>query len=151
MRMPGPPQPPRRAAGAHAGLYTTAASAATYAALLDAARDWLTGGVSVALDASFRHAADRAAAVALADGLGVPWLAVECQAASDTTRARLAARAADPAAVSDADWAVYQQLAAEWEPWTDLPAARRIVVETGGPLDATIAAVLAAVRGLPQT
>jgi uncharacterized protein len=138
----------RRAAGDHAGLYTAAASAATYAALLDAARDWLTRGVSVALDASFRHAADRAAAVALADELGVPWLAVECQAATDTTRARLAARAADPAAVSDADWAVYQQLATEWEPWTDLPAARRLVVDTSGALDATVAAVLAAVRGL---
>ena len=111
----------RPADGDQAGLYAPAASAATYGALLDAARDWLTRGVSVALDASFRHAADRAAAVALADGLGVPWLAVECQAAADTTRARLAARAADPAAVSDADWAVHQQLAAEWEPWTELP------------------------------
>jgi predicted kinase len=73
---------------------------------------------------------------------------VECQATTDTTRARLAARAADPAAVSDADWAVYQQLATEWEPWTDLPAARRLVVDTSGALDATVAAVLAAVRGL---
>jgi hypothetical protein len=140
----------RGAADDHAGLYTPAASAATYGALLDAARDWLRRGVSVALDASFRHAADRAAAVALAEGLGVPWLAVECQAAVDTTRARLAARAADPMAVSDADWAVHQQLAAEWEPWTELPAARHLVVDTGGSLDATVAAVLAAVRGLRQ-
>src|SRR5581483_8682339 len=43
----------RGAAGYGAGLYTAAATDATYAALLDAAREWLARGVSVALDASF--------------------------------------------------------------------------------------------------
>jgi uncharacterized protein len=147
-RLAGLPPTARRRAGHEEGLYTTAASAATYQGLLAEARDWLTRGVSVALDASFRHTADRAAAVALADALGVPWLSVECQADARTTRARLTTRATDPTAVSDADWAVHQQLAAEWEPWTDLPAARRLVVDTGGTVEATVAAVLAAVRSL---
>src|SRR5207253_1556851 len=78
---------------------------ATSAALCDAARGWLARGVSVALDASFRRAEHRAAAVALAESLGVPWLAVECACAPATARTRLAARAHDPGAVSDADWA----------------------------------------------
>jgi predicted kinase len=86
--------------------------------------------------------------VALAEGLGVPWLAVECACAPATARARLAARAHDAAAVSDADWTVYQQLAAEWEPWDELPPARRRRVDTGRSLDAAVRAVLGAAGGL---
>ncbi|HLH22488.1 MAG TPA: AAA family ATPase [Chloroflexota bacterium] len=138
----------RQGARPGAGLYTAATTDATYAALLDAARGWLERGVSVALDASFRRADHRAAAVALAARLGVPWLAVECVCAPDTARARLAARAHDVQAVSDADWAVYQQLAAEWEPWEELPAGRHRRVDTGRGLDAAVEAVLAAVRTL---
>jgi aminoglycoside phosphotransferase family enzyme/predicted kinase len=138
----------RRAASPGAGLYTAAVTDATYAALLDAARHWLERGVSVALDASFRRADQRAAAVALAEALGVPWLAVECVCPPATARARLAARAHDASAVSDADWAVYQQLAAEWEPWAEIPAARYRSVNTGRALDAAVAAVLEGTRAL---
>jgi len=138
----------RRASAPNQDIYTPAASAATYAALLAEARDWLARGVSVALDASYRHAADRAAVLALADELGVPWLAVECRAEPAVTRARLAARAADPSAVSDADWRIYKQLAAEWEPWDEMPADHYLLVDTGSSLDTAIAAVLTAARGL---
>ena len=138
----------RRAAAPGAGLYSAAATEATYAALLDAARSWLRRGVSVALDASFRRADHRAAAVALAESLGVPWLAVECGCDPGTARARLAARAHDANAVSDADWAVYQQLAVEWEPWRELPAARYRRVNTGRALDTAVAAVLAGIQAL---
>ncbi len=137
-----------RPAGFGAGLYAPAATAATYAALGEAARHWLEQGVSVALDASFRRADHRAAAVAVAEALGVPWLAVECTCAPDVARSRLAARAREAATVSDADWAVYQQLAAEWEPWNELPAARHCRVDTARSLGATVARVLAAVRAL---
>ena len=51
-------------------------------------------------------------------------------------------------AVSDADWDIYQQLAVEWEPWEEIPGARRVVVDTGAPLDTAIDAVLAAARVL---
>jgi aminoglycoside phosphotransferase family enzyme/predicted kinase len=138
----------RRAAGPGEGLYTAAANEATYAALLAEAEDWLQRGVSVALDASFRRAADRAGVAALAARLGVPWLAVECVSAPETARARLAARAHDAGAVSDADWAIREQLTAEWEPWDELPAARRLRLDTGGALEAAVAAVLAAAGGL---
>jgi uncharacterized protein len=138
----------RAGADSAARLYTSAATEATYAALLDAARHWLERGVSVALDASFRRADHRAAAVRLAEARSVPWLAVECTCAPATARARLAARARDDRAVSDADWAVYQQLATEWEPWAELPAARHRRVDTGRRLDAAVAVVLAAVRQL---
>ena len=111
----------RRAAAYGEELYSADATAATYTALLDTAREWLTRGVSVALDASFRQAGHRAQAIALAESLGVPWLAIECVCPPAATRTRLAARARDATAVSDADWAVHQQIAAEWEPWSTLP------------------------------
>jgi predicted kinase len=73
---------------------------------------------------------------------------VECACAPAIARARLAARARDTRAVSDADWAVYQQLATEWEPWRELPAARYRRVNTGRGLDAAVEAVLAGARSL---
>jgi aminoglycoside phosphotransferase family enzyme/predicted kinase len=138
----------RRAAPYGEGLYAPAATEATYAALAEEARQWLEQGVSVVLDATFRRAAYRAQAVAVAEALRVPWLAIECVCAPAVARARLAARAQEAAAVSDADWAVYEQLAREWEPWTELPAARRYVVDTGGALEGAVAAVLAVVGTL---
>jgi aminoglycoside phosphotransferase family enzyme/predicted kinase len=140
----------RGGAGYGAGLYGPAATEATYAALVDAARAWLGRGVSVALDASFRQAAHRARAVAMAEALGVPWLAVECVCAPDVARARLAARARHATAVSDADRAIYTQLAREWEPWTELPAAHHRVVDTARGLETAVGAVLAAVSDLSQ-
>jgi predicted kinase len=138
----------RRSAAYGADLYTADATEATYAALVDAAREWLTQGVSVALDASFRQASHRAQAIALADSLGVPWLAIECVCPAAATRARLAARAQDATAVSDADWAVHQQIAAEWEPWSTLPAAHYLEVDTTEPRERLIATVLARAAAL---
>jgi predicted kinase len=140
----------RGGTGHGSGLYGPAATEATYAALVDTAREWLGRGMSVALDASFRQAGHRARAVAMAEALGVPWLAVECVCAPDVARARLAARARDATAVSDADWAVYAQLAREWEPWTELPPARHRVVDTARGLEAAVGAVLAAASDLRQ-
>jgi aminoglycoside phosphotransferase family enzyme/predicted kinase len=140
----------RGPAGYGAGLYTTRATDATYEALLDAARTWLERGVSVALDASFRRADHRRAAVAFAKALDVPWLAVECVCAPETARARLDARAADTRAASDADWSIYQRLAAEWEPWVEVRRERYRRVDTARSLDAAVAAVLGAVRRLPR-
>lgn len=143
--------PTTRATTDHgAGLYTASATEHTYAALVAAARGWLARGVSVALDASFRRADHRAQAITAAEALGVPWLAVECVCPPDVARARLAARTHDPAAVSDADWRVYQQLAAEWEPWTELPPARHHVVSTADDLDTASAAILAAASAHPR-
>ncbi len=127
-----------------AGLYSAAATEATYAALLAEARAWLARGYPVALDATFRHAAHRAQAVALAEACGVPWLAVECVCPPAVARGRLAARDTAAETVSDADWAVYEQLAAAWEPWTELAPARHLVVDTAEPLEQSVAAVLTA-------
>jgi aminoglycoside phosphotransferase family enzyme/predicted kinase len=141
----------RGSTGYGAGLYSAAATDATYAALLGAARHWLQRGVSVALDASFRRADHRQAVVALAEAVGVPWLAVECVCAPETARARLGARAHDTRAVSDADWSIYQRLAAEWEPWEELGRQHYRRVDTGRSLDSAVAPVLTAVRGLARS
>jgi predicted kinase len=74
---------------------------------------------------------------------------VECRVPVETARARLTDRATDPAAVSDADWTIYQQLRAAWEPWSELPSARHQIADTSRPIDDTVAAVLAAARQLP--
>ena len=133
---------------ARAALYAPDATAATYQAVLDAARDWLARGFSVVLDGTYRRAADRRAVVALATTQGVPWLAVECRCPPQVARERLAARAATPYEVSDADWAVYEQQVREWEPWTELPAGHYLVVDTTEPLASSVRRGLQAVAAL---
>lgn len=133
---------------ARAALYAPDATAATYQAVLDAARDWLVRGFSVVLDGTYRRAADRRAIMALAAARGVPWLAVECRCPPQVARERLAARGETPHEVSDADWAVYEQQAREWEPWTEVPPGRHLVVDTTAALETSVRRVLQAIVAL---
>ena len=123
-------------------LYAPQSTAATYAALLEEARGWLERGVSVVLDGTYRRAADRRAAAALASAHGVPWLAIECHCPATVARERLAARAEAPGEASDADWTIYEQQAREWEPWAEIPPERYLAVDTTQPLESSVGHVL---------
>jgi predicted kinase len=64
------------------------------------------------VDATFLEERRRRVFFDAARGLGVPGLFLICDAPPDVVRSRLAARRGD---VSDADWAVYQQVRERWE------------------------------------
>ncbi|HEV2457283.1 MAG TPA: AAA family ATPase, partial [Ktedonobacterales bacterium] len=85
-----PSQPQPDAFGA--GIYHSAWTARTYAALCDEARSVLRQGRSVLLDATWIRRADRQAAVRVAAAAGVPCVYLECTCAREVALARLAAR-----------------------------------------------------------
>jgi aminoglycoside phosphotransferase family enzyme/predicted kinase len=95
--------PTARHTGAYnTGIYRPQMTSRTYATLHRRAGRWLRHGQSVVLDASYGNPAERVAAQRLARRTGVPLVVFVCEADEATIRQRLAARASDAAAVSDA-------------------------------------------------
>ena len=93
----------RRYEGFGQGRYDDAHTARTYDALLGPARSLLAQGQSVVLDASFKTAAQRLPALALAQELGAAFFVVECRLAEALLRERLQSREAADASVPRKD------------------------------------------------
>ena len=90
------------------GIYSEATTKQTYEEMRRRAREHLAAGRAVVLDATHGRAADRAAALALAEEEGVPALIVELRLGDEATLARIEARRFNWLATSDADDAVYR-------------------------------------------
>jgi uncharacterized protein len=100
----------------HAGLYSSAANAATHECLRGAATSVLQGGVSAILDATFLQAEPRRQASALAQQLGVRWVILDFHAGTDALRRRILARASRGDDASEAGLAVLDDQIAHEEP-----------------------------------
>ena len=94
----------------------------------------------VVVDATFRYAADREAFAAGAGAAAENAQWIECQAPVDVIERRATARSSRPDRVSDADAAIATRQLAEWEPLTEVPASRRIVVATDRSPEASVLA-----------
>lgn len=110
-------------------LYTAEATRATYERLFALARAALQAGLPVILDAAFLRRDERAAALALARSLGVPFSIVACEAPLAVLRERLLARRGD---ASEADPAVLERLRAAAEPLDRDEAAFLAAAEPAG-------------------
>ena len=119
------------------GIYSTSHDDQTYDLLLSEAATALKNNQSAVLDASFRKAEHRKAAVAAGAQAGADVWLIECTAAEDVVRERLERRAKDETAVSDATWPVYVEQKARWEPVAELTSSRHIVLDTGNGTDAS--------------
>lgn len=93
-------------------LYAPASTRATYAECWRRAETLLVQGKRVMVDANFREEAQRLQFLDGAERLGVPALFLWCRVRPEVARRRLQARKGD---VSDADWAIYKQLARSWQ------------------------------------
>ena len=118
--------------------YTPSERAAVYDEVFHRACKALDGGRSVVLDGTFQRRADRERAVEVAAETGATLgvIAVDCD--ESTVRDRIAARKND---ASDADFAVYREIRAEYDP-IRLPHA---TVDNAGGRAATEAQVAALV------
>lgn len=108
-------------------LYSPVRTDRTYAECLRRATARLVAGGRVIVDATFRDDRRRVEFLAAATGLGVPGVLLICEAPPEVAKARLAARRGD---ASDADWAVYQRAAAEWD--CPSPGVRRVAHAVNG-------------------
>ncbi len=100
------------AASGGGDIYTPDWTERTYAECLRRAEALLFEGRRVIVDATFREDRRRERFLTAAKDLGVPGLLLVCEAPPEVVRQRLAARKGD---ASDADWAVYEKLADEWQ------------------------------------
>jgi aminoglycoside phosphotransferase family enzyme/predicted kinase len=99
-----------------AGLYSAAATQRTYSTLADLARQALSRGDSVILDASFAKYSERQRMTALAQELKARCCVVECWAPEAALRARLRARERSPTSISDAREEILSQFQRDYEP-----------------------------------
>ncbi|GAB6063691.1 bifunctional aminoglycoside phosphotransferase/ATP-binding protein [Deferrisoma palaeochoriense] len=103
----------RAPAGYGQGIYTPEWTERTYAEVFRRAEGALFEGRRVIVDATLREARWRRALGETARAWGVRWGILLCQASEAEVRRRLSRPRKGP---SDADWGVYRQARARWEP-----------------------------------
>lgn len=122
-------------AGVVGGIYTSEASARTYAELHARARTVLDAGLPVLVDATFLRGTQRAAFIQLARELHVPCRILAFDAPGEVLRERLRRRAAAGGDASEATVEVLARQLAEREPFTQAECALVIRVDTTEPVD----------------
>jgi len=134
----------RKAAAAfEQGIYTTEWNRRTYAACLERAEDLLFRGRRVVVEATFREEENRRAFLDAARTWGAPGLFFLCEAHPDEVFSRLSR---PRRGVSDADWCVYQGLAARWETVGEKTIGTTRRIDTSGPPQETLETALRALR-----
>jgi aminoglycoside phosphotransferase family enzyme len=123
------------------GIYTPQASRLAYGRMLLEAQEKLKSGCSVILDATFADPDRRDDARAMARDEDVNLVFVECRAPRDELEKRLASRASE-GGTSDARLEHLDAFVARFAAWKDSNRICRITVDTSGPVEDTLAAVL---------
>ena len=118
----------------HQGIYTPEMTRKTYDALLGHAKQELTSGSSVVLDASYSTRSERDLVCQSASECGSRLFFILCQCDEEETQLRLEKRRRDPLAVSDANWEIYQKQVQHFEYPDELPAHAFIVIDTKYPV-----------------
>ena len=121
------------------GIYSTSATADTYGELLARAEVALGMGETVVLDASWGEQRWRELARGVATRTHTELFELRCAVGPDVAAERIRARAAAGADPSDATPAIAAAMAATAERWPEA-----VTIDTGGPVDATVAAALGA-------
>lgn len=122
-------------------------SATLYPLVLRRAEEAVAAGATVVVDGTFRSSEMRGAARELADRLGVPFRFIECRASVEVCHSRLRAR---ERARGDSGWLdMFEAFLELWEPPEELPETEHLRIDTNGPLEASLAALLAAL-GRPE-
>jgi predicted kinase len=121
------------------GLYAKAFTGKTYQALLDRAAGELSRGRSVVLDGSYRCRADRLAVRDLAENYGARALFILCSCPEVELKKRLRQREADPKAVSDGNWQIYQKQKEIFEEPAELRPEELATLVTLAPVDVLVA------------
>ena len=123
------------------GIYSPEFTEKTYEAMFQQAKQFISSGEPVILDATFGTRKQRSSAYELAKYLDADFLLVECRLDEEGIIARLKYRQAEGISTSDADAAVYENEKKVFEPVVELPAKEHIAVDAALPLDEQARAV----------
>jgi uncharacterized protein len=112
------------------GLYRADWTEATYAELFSKAKQLLSGGRSVLIDASFQRASHRMRARRLAAETGAEFRVLECWCPEEVLHQRLRARLGDVGATSDGRVELLAQQRQTFEALLDVPPHQHLRVDT---------------------
>jgi uncharacterized protein len=121
------------------GIYNSASTAATYAAMISHARRLLGLGETVVLDATWSDERNRQTVRRLAADTAADLTMIRCVAPPDVAAERMVTRRVQGTDPSDADAAIAASIADRFDNWRDA-----IDVPTGGSLGQSLAAARAA-------
>ncbi|MBP1987879.1 AAA family ATPase [Halolamina salifodinae] len=125
--------------------YAAAESATVYDELFSRARETLASNEHVVLDATFRRRELRERAAALAHEADTEYQLVRVACEESVVRERIRKRQTEEDDESDADFDIYTELKAEFEP---IEGDDHMVIDNSGPLVETLAAVDDAFRAV---
>ena len=132
-------------------IYSERFTRVTYDAMLREAESLLGEGRGAILDATFKSAADRYRALAIAARRGVPVLFVECVVSEDEAMRRLKRRESIPGEVSDATPEIYQRQRADFEPIREISLENHLRIDTTASREHIVAKVEDSLRDLSLT
>lgn len=121
------------------GIYTPQMSRRTYDALLTYAKRELDAGKTVVLDACYGAREERERLIRFADKIKIIPYFVLCYCSKEVIRSRLAARAGDSKAVSDADLEIFKKQQENLNPLDDLESINFISINTESPIEQLLA------------
>jgi len=124
-----------------AGIYSAEFSRKTYDKMLTEAREFLVGGGSVIIDASFIKAEERLKAKRLAEETGADFFIVECTLDEESVKQRLAQRL-EQALVSDGRWEIYEPQKRRFDPVVEAPETNHVIIDTSPPVGETVRQIL---------
>ena len=132
------------------GLYSAAASEATYQELLARADGSLAAGQGVIVDATCQKREVRENLQRLAAGHGVSFYLFVVEAPEEVIRERLAERVRQGTGISDGRWEIYLRQKGEFEP-IQVNEEVAVVVDSAAPLNETVDVILGAMGLLPPS
>jgi predicted kinase len=112
------------------GIYREAMTRKTYAKMLREAEEHVLAGNGAILDATFIRRANRAEVVDLANKQRIPLAVIHCFVSDETTKKRLARRAAEGKDPSDGREEIYEKQKETYQPMDEIPAASRLELDT---------------------
>ncbi len=121
-RLAGIPATHHPTGPAEKALYSSDLNRRTYQTMLEEAAKALSARRPVVVDATFPRSDSRGRFVDLARSAGAPYAVVYLDCPEALIANRLRDRAGAPHEVSDADWEVYRQFKARFEPPREFPA-----------------------------
>ncbi len=126
-------------------FYTEEWNDRTYQTCLRRAEEIVFEGGRALIDASFQHESRRRLFLDAGRRWGIPACLIVCQADADVVRQRLDQRRGD---ASDADWAVYTEIARRWKELTPQTLAVTRRVDTSGAVEDAVREALDVLREL---
>jgi predicted kinase len=115
------------------GIYTEDFSRRTYDTMFAQASELLSQGQWVILDASFKERQDRMEAAELAKKAKADFAVVECVLDEARVKARLEKRLKEET-TSDGRWEIYESQKQDFDPVTEFPQQKHIVLDTSQPM-----------------